>query len=99
MNILSEEFESGIRIVVREQFKESYTDFLSHGTAEKRWLSIVSAAHYADCSSNTICKWFKMGLNLYKTFNKYEVNILFLRLQTSIDVPIFFHPLDYGIME
>ena len=42
MNILSEEFESGIRMVVREQFKESYTDFLSHGTAEKRWLSIVA---------------------------------------------------------
>ena len=43
MNILSEEFENGIR-----------------------WLSLESAAHYADCSSNTIRKWIKMGLNLYQ---------------------------------
>jgi len=66
MNILSEEFENGIRSVVRTQFKESFTEFLDQETVEKRWLSLESAAHYADCSSNTIRKWIKMGLNLYK---------------------------------
>lgn len=66
MNILSEEFESGIRMVVKDQFRESFTEFLEHETTEKRWLSIKSAAYYADCSSNTIKKWIKMGLNLYK---------------------------------
>ena len=56
MNILSEEFENGIRSVVRVQFKESFTEFLDQEIAEKRWLSLESAAHYADCSSNTIRK-------------------------------------------
>lgn len=86
MNILSEEFESGIRMVVREQFKESFTDFLSHETAEKRWLSIESAAHYADCSSNTIRKWLKMGLNLYKIdgTKRIDKNELDLFIQNNI---------------
>lgn len=66
MNILSEEFESGIRMVVKEQFKESFAEFLAQETAEKHWLSLNSAAHYADCSPNTIRKWIKMGLNLYQ---------------------------------
>lgn len=38
MNILSEEFENGIRTVVRTQFKESFTEFLDQEIAEKRWL-------------------------------------------------------------
>lgn len=86
MNVLSEEFESGIRMVVREQFKESFTDFLSHETAEKRWLSIESAAHYADCSSNTIRKWLKMGLNLYKIdgTKRIDKNELDLFIQNNI---------------
>ena len=66
MNILSEEFENGIRTVVRNQFKESFEELLEHETTEKRWLSIESAANYADCSANTIRKWLRMGLNLYK---------------------------------
>lgn len=66
MNILSEEFENGIRTVVRTQFKESFEELLEHETTEKRWLSIESAANYADCSANTIRKWLRMGLNLYK---------------------------------
>lgn len=66
MNILSEEFENGIRTVVRTQFKESFKELLEHETTEKRWLSIESAANYADCSANTIRKWLRMGLNLYK---------------------------------
>ena len=65
MNILSEECENGIRLVVRTQVKESFKEFLEHETTEKRWLSIESAANYADCSANTIRKWLRMGLNLY----------------------------------
>ena len=79
MNILSEEFENGIRTVVRTQFKESFTEFLDQEIAEKRWLSLESASHYADCSSNTIRKWIKMGLNLYqidgtKRIDKHELD-------------------------
>ena len=66
MNILSEDFENGIRSVVQNQFKESFNELLEHETIEKRWLSIESAANYSDCSTNTIRKWLKMGLNLYK---------------------------------
>ena len=66
MNLLSEEFENGIRTVVRNQFKESFEELLEHETLEKRWLSIESAANYSDCSANTIRKWLRMGLNLYK---------------------------------
>lgn len=66
MNILSEECENGIRSDVRTQFKESIQEFLEHETFEKRWLSIESAANYSDCSPNTIRKWLRMGLNLYK---------------------------------
>lgn len=66
MNILSNEFESKIQSVVREQFKESFVEFLEYETADKRWLSLESAAHYADCSSNTIRKWIRNGLNLYQ---------------------------------
>lgn len=66
MNILSEEFENSIRSVVRNQVKESFKEFLEHETTEKRWFSIESAANYADCSANTIRKWLRMGLNLYK---------------------------------
>lgn len=36
MNILSEEFENGIRSVVRIQFKESFTEFLDQEISEKR---------------------------------------------------------------
>lgn len=66
VNILSEDFENGIRSVVQNQFKESFKELLEHETVEKRWLSIESAANYSDCSTNTIRKWLKMGLNLYK---------------------------------
>lgn len=66
MRVLSEEFESEIRVVIREQFKESFTDFLQHETVEQRWLSLESAAYYANVSSRTISKWIRMGLNLYK---------------------------------
>lgn len=66
VNILSEDFENGIRSVVQNQFKESFNELLEHETIEKRWLSIESAANYSDCSTNTIRKWLKMGLNLYK---------------------------------
>lgn len=40
MNILSEEFESGIRMVVKDQFKESFTDFLERESDGRGWLSI-----------------------------------------------------------
>ena len=66
MNILSEEFENGIRSVFRIKFKESFTEFLDQETSEKLWFSLESASHYADCSSNTIRKWIRMGLNLYQ---------------------------------
>ncbi|MGT2926893.1 helix-turn-helix domain-containing protein [Streptococcus cuniculipharyngis] len=66
MNILSEEFETGIRTVVRMQFKESFAELLKHETVDKQWLSLDSAANYADCSYNTIKKWIRMGLNLYQ---------------------------------
>lgn len=66
MNILSEDFEASLRTTMRNQFKECFSELLEHETVEKRWLSIESAAHYADCSSNTIRKWIRMGLNLYK---------------------------------
>lgn len=66
MNILSEEFETGIRTVVRMQFKESFAELLEHETVDKKWLSLDSAANYADCSYNTIKKWIRMGLNLYQ---------------------------------
>ena len=66
MNLLSEECENGIRSDVRNQFKESFQELLEHETLEKRWLSIESAANYSDCSTNTIRKWLRMGLNLYK---------------------------------
>lgn len=52
--------------MVRIQFKESFTEFLDQEISEKRWLSLGSAAHYTDCSSNTIRKWIKMVLNLYQ---------------------------------
>lgn len=63
MNILSENFEYGIQLIVKDQFKECFKELLEHETIEKRWLSIESAANYSDCSTNTIRKW---GLNLYK---------------------------------
>ncbi|MEY8462478.1 helix-turn-helix domain-containing protein [Streptococcus merionis] len=66
MNILSEEFELGIRMAVKNQFKESFNEFLSHESSDKGWFSLERAAHYADCSTNTIRKWIKMGLNLYQ---------------------------------
>lgn len=66
MNLLSEECENGIRLDVRTQFKESFQELLDHETLAKRWLSIESAANYSDCSANTIRKWLRMGLNLYK---------------------------------
>lgn len=66
MNILSEDFENSLKMVVKTQFKESFGEFLEQETVEKRWLSIESAAHYADCSSNTIRKWLRSGLKLYK---------------------------------
>ena len=46
MNILSEEFENGIRSVVRIQFKESFTEFLDQETSEKRWLSLESGSRW-----------------------------------------------------
>ena len=66
MNILSEDLENSICSVVKNQFKESFKEMLEHETVEKRWLSIESAANYSDCSTNTIRKWLRMGLNLYK---------------------------------
>lgn len=66
MNILSEEFESGIRMVVKDQFKESFNEFLSQESSDKGWFSLERAAHHADCSPNTIRKWIRMGLNLYQ---------------------------------
>ncbi len=66
MNILSEEFEAGIRSAVREQFKESFTEYLAQESNEKGWLSLDRASQYADCSINTIRKWVRMGLNLYQ---------------------------------
>ena len=66
MNILSEDFENSIQLVVKDQFKECFKELLEHETIEKRWLSIESAANYSDCSTNTIRKWLRMGLNLYK---------------------------------
>lgn len=86
MNILSEEFENGIRSVVRVQFKESFTEFLDQEISEKRWLSLKSAAHYADCSSNTIRKWIKMGLNLYQIdgTKRIDKNELDQFIQTNI---------------
>ncbi|MCU0082621.1 helix-turn-helix domain-containing protein [Streptococcus danieliae] len=66
MNILSEEFEESLKIAVRTQFKESFTEFLEHESSDKGWLSLESAAKHADCSSNTIRKWIRMGLNLYQ---------------------------------
>nr|DAD60548.1 MAG TPA: helix-turn-helix domain protein [Caudoviricetes sp.] len=66
MNITIENFENSFQSIIKEQFKESFKELLEHETIEKRWLSIESAANYSDCSTNTIRKWLKMGLNLYK---------------------------------
>ncbi|MXQ48135.1 DNA-binding protein [Streptococcus pneumoniae] len=66
MNILSEEFESGIRMVVKDQFKESFIEFLERESDGRGWLSISKAAHHACVSDNTIRKWLKEGLNLYQ---------------------------------
>lgn len=79
MNILSEDFENSIRLVVKEQFKECFKELLEKETIKKRWLSIESAANYSDCSPNTIRKWLRMGLNLYKVdgtkrIDKYEID-------------------------
>jgi hypothetical protein len=66
VNITIENFENSFQSIIKEQFKESFKELLEHETIEKRWLSIESAANYSDCSTNTIRKWLKMGLNLYK---------------------------------
>lgn len=66
MNITIENFENSFQSIIKEQFKESFKELLEHETIEKRWLSIESAANYSDCSTNTIRKWLRMGLNLYK---------------------------------
>ncbi|MGT2744107.1 helix-turn-helix domain-containing protein [Streptococcus phocae subsp. phocae] len=74
MSIFTDEFKGDIAMAVREEFKASFVEFLSTESAEKCWLSIDSAAHYADCSSNTIRKWLKMGLNLYKIDGTKRIN-------------------------
>ncbi|SQB83942.1 Helix-turn-helix domain [Streptococcus dysgalactiae] len=66
MGVFTDEFKGDIAMAVREEFKVSFVEFLSKESAERRWVSIDSAAHYADCSSNTIRKWIRMGLNLYQ---------------------------------
>lgn len=66
MNITIENFENSFQSIIKEQFKESFKELLEHETIKKRWLSIESAANYSDCSTNTIRKWLRMGLNLYK---------------------------------
>lgn len=66
MNITIENFENSFQSIIKEQFKESFKELLEYETIEKRWLSIESAANYSDCSTNTIRKWLRMGLNLYK---------------------------------
>ncbi|EGL48815.1 TPA: helix-turn-helix domain-containing protein [Streptococcus pyogenes] len=66
MGVFTDEFKGDIAMAVREEFKVSFVEFLSKESAERRWVSIDSAAHYADCSPNTIRKWIRMGLNLYQ---------------------------------
>lgn len=74
MNITIENFENSFQSIIKEQFKESFKELLEHETIEKRWLSIESAANYSDCSTNTIRKWLRMGLNLYKIDGTKRIN-------------------------